>query len=203
MQHRYLIPGLLAAALVLGACTQSAPPPEYDAAGEAAGESTPAGQAPTAAAAEESSLVGGLDPGSTVSVSNRYAKISYDRNWVLIGQEGPSAPAFISLRRTDHLATVTIRIRQQRDGIRELCQSAVKVFAAEGSEVTEGPTIRGPNCHIRGIKNERTVELWLRKDQASGLAYSINFHGRPDAAHQVLSTLQGDVNIQELLIAPL
>lgn len=143
---------------------------------------------------EDVGYVPPLNPSSTTTISNEHITISYDDTWELVGQEDD----FISLQRVDKSAVVTIRTARNRDTLEHLCNGAAKVFAAEGADITEGPAVNNGVCKLAGIKNESNLMLWLKKDQATGIAYSINFHGHPKVVNQVLSTLQGEPQILEL-----
>lgn len=137
------------------------------------------------------------------TVKNDYFQISYGDSWKLISQEGPHAPAFISLQKNDFSTTVTIRVSKNGQSIDELCKSATKVFMSQDATFTDGPKVEHGTCTIKSDNGEKQHTLWMRVYNDVGLVYSINFEGIPAVANQVLSTLQGDERMMQLLVMPL
>lgn len=172
----------VACAIALAACSNT--------------ESTNSTQANTIAPKDQKPIATSV-PMSTIA--NDFFQVSYANTWHIISQEGPHEPAFISLQKNDRSSLVTIRVSKENQDIETLCNGAALAIIANGYQLVTGPAIIDKTCVIEGISNEKPTTVWIKKFDKLGLSYSINYEGESAIANQVLSTLQGDKYMMELI----
>lgn len=136
------------------------------------------------------------------TIANDFFQVSYANTWHIISQEGPHEPAFISLQKNDRSSLVTIRVTKESQDIETLCDGAALAIIANGHQLVTGPTITNGTCVIEGISNDKPTTVWIKKFEDIGLSYSINYDGENAIANQVLSTIQGDKYMMELINSP-
>ena len=132
-----------------------------------------------------------------------YFKVAVPETWKVVSYDGPEIPTYVSLKRKDSSALITIRIVKSDKDVEELCQDVAKKFEAQSRDIVLGPEVYYGTCTISADENSDNATLWLRKYDDDKSVYSIYFEGDVDHVNEVLSTLEGNEKMMNLLVMPL
>ncbi len=75
----------------------------------------------------------------------------------------------------------------------ESCSLAANNFVHDRKEITSGPEVRGGVCRISATTNGIKSELFMMRDDTSGILYSITYKGDLNMLHRLVEKhLDGD-----------